>query len=125
VRTRNRAPGHPGTILKRLYLDNLETAADPVFFCRHFGEKEHLVYKKTGEIEPEKWTRFVNKVRLPGNKTGEFKKDAFNKAVHAVISMWDKLLLDMKNQNPAGCPGYLKNWNLDTGIDEDRADFWV
>lgn len=64
-------------------------------------------------------------MKLPGNKTGEFKKDAFDKAVAAVVDTWGHLFVDIENKNPDGPSAYVRNWNLDTGVDEDKAYFWT
>jgi Zinc dependent phospholipase C len=106
------------------FLSKIGSAEDPMPIFRHFAEEKNLAYKKTTEITPEEWLRFVNQVKLPGNKTGEFKKDAFDKAVAEVVAVWDKLFLDIDNKNPDGPAAYLKNWNLDTGVNEDQQYFW-
>ncbi len=107
------------------FLSRIDSAADPMPIFRHFGEEKHLVYKKTGDIDPEEQERFINKVRLPDNKTGEFKKDVFDKAVATVIDTWSRLFIDVVNKDPDGVTAYIKNWNLDTGIDEEKAYFWT
>lgn len=106
------------------FLSKISSAEDPIPVFRHFAEEEKLAYKKTNEITPEELRRFVNPVKLPGDKTGEFKKDAFDKAVAAVIDAWSRLFIDIENSNPDGPAAYLRNWNLDTGVNEDQAYFW-
>ena len=106
------------------FISRIEGAADPICICRNFEEKENIAYKKTPDISSDEWERFYGVVRLPGNKTGGFKQDVFEKAVDAVISTWDKFLSDVEKKIPVGCAEYLKNWNLDTGVDEDRPHFW-
>lgn len=106
------------------FLSKISSAADPVAIFRHFAEEKNLAYKKTVDITKEEWIEFVNKVKLPGKTIGQFKKDAFEKAVKAVIDAWGRLFVDIENKNPDGCVAYLKNWNLDTGVDEDVAYFW-
>lgn len=107
------------------FLSLIDSATDPIPIFRHFGKDKHLVYKKTRDIDPEEQEHFINKARLPGNKTGEFKKDVFDKAVATVIDMWGHLFIDIVNKNPDGVTAYIKNWNLDTGIDEEKAYFWT
>ena len=46
------------------FLSRIDSAADSMPIFRHFGEEKHLVYKKTGDIDPEEQERFINKVRL-------------------------------------------------------------
>jgi hypothetical protein len=106
------------------FISRINSASDPVPVFRHFAEEENLAYKKTTEFTPEERKRFIEEINLPGNKTGEFKKDAFNKAVDTVIQTWGRLFVDIENNNPPGTNTYIKNWNLDTGVDEDKQDFW-
>jgi hypothetical protein len=108
----------------RNFLSRIGSASDPMPVFRHFEEEENLAYKTTNEITPEERQRFIDQVRLPGNKTGEFKKDAFNKAVDTVVETWRRLFDDIENKKPDGPAGYIKNWNLDTGVDEDSQYFW-
>jgi hypothetical protein len=106
------------------FLSKISSATDPMPIFRHFAQEEKLAYKKTNEIAPEEWQRFINEVKLPGDKTGVFKKDAFDKAVVAVVAAWSRLFVDIEHKNPDGPAAYLKNWNLDTGVNEDQAYFW-
>jgi hypothetical protein len=107
------------------FLSKINSASDPIPIFRHFAEEKNLAYKKTTEITPEEDRRFIGQINLPGNKTGEFKKDAFDKAVSTLVETWDNLFVDIENNNPAGTRAYIKNWNLDTGVDEDKEDFWL
>ena len=107
------------------FLSRISSAANPVPVFRHFEEEANLAYKRTNEITPDERARFIDRVRLPGNRTGAFKTDAFNKAVSAVVDAWSRLFVDIKNGNPDGPVAYLRNWNLDTGVNEDKPDYWV
>jgi hypothetical protein len=106
------------------FLSRMSSAADPMPIFRHFAEEKNLAYKKTKDISQEERRQFIDKVKLPRNKTGQFKKDAFDKTVKAVMDVWGKLFVNIENKNPDGCEAYLKNWNLDTGVDEDVTYFW-
>lgn len=106
------------------FVSRINSASDPVPVFRHFAEEENLAYKKTTELTPEERKRFIEEINLPGNKTGEFKKDAFYKAVDTVIQTWGRLFVDIENNTSTGTNIYIKNWNLDTGVNEDKQDFW-
>src|SRR5208337_1654800 len=106
------------------FLSKINTAEDPAPIFRHIAQDNNLAYKITNDITPDEWRLFVNQVKLPGNKTGEFKKDAFDKAVAAVIDTWNHLFVDIRNKNPDGPAAYIKNWDLDTGVNEDKQDYW-
>lgn len=105
------------------FISRIDSAADPYPVFRHYADEKFLAYKKTKDITPEERQRFIDQVKLPGNKTGQFKKDAFDKAVNMVIDTWDLLFVDIKNNNPDGSTAYIKNWNLDTGVDKIRHIF--
>lgn len=99
------------------FLSRIGSAAEPIPVFRHIEEDLKLCYKKTNEITPEEWQLFVNQVNLPGNKKGEFKKDAFDKAVAAVVNTWGgHLFVDIENNKPDGPSTYIRNWDLDTGV---------
>lgn len=106
-----------------LYIINKVSDSTPIF--RHIGEKKHLFYKKVGDITIEERKKFIEEVKLPGNKIGKFKEDVFDKAVEKVIEVWQKLFVDIEQKNPDNCISYVKNWNLDTGVDEDGIYFWA
>ena len=78
------------------FLSRIDSASDPEPVFRHFAEEKDLAYKKTADITPEDRQRFVEKIRLPGNKTGKFKKDGFDKAVNTVIDTWGRLFVDIE-----------------------------
>ena len=106
------------------FLSRISSASDPIPVFRHFEEEAKLAYKKTNEINADERQRFIDQIKLPGNKTGAFKQDAFDKAVGTVIETWNRLFVDIEKNNPDGTTDYIRNWNLDTGINEDKPDFW-
>jgi hypothetical protein len=106
------------------FLSRIGSASDPEPIFRHIGEKTGLVYKTTAELTAEERSRFLDQVTLPGHKTGQFKKDAFDKAVTTVIDVWNRLFVDISNKNPDGCASYILNCNLDTGINEEAQVYW-
>lgn len=107
------------------FLSIISNVSDPIPIFRHIGEEKNLVYKKVSEIDDEERKRFIEEINLPGNKIGKFKEDVFDKAVAKVIEVWQKLFVDIEQKNPENCTSYIKNWNLDTGVDEDGIYFWV
>lgn len=100
------------------------TGGVPIPFSRHWQEDKSIAYKRTKDISVAEREKFIEKVKLPNGKTGDFKTDAFNKAVDNVIGVWKQLFDDIKNKTPGNCSKYIKNWNLDTGVDEDQIYFW-
>jgi hypothetical protein len=107
------------------YLSIISMVSDSTPIFRHIGEVKHLFYKKVSDITVEEWKRFIDEIKLPGNKVGRFKEEVFNKAVEKVINVWQKLFIDIEQKNPDNCRSYIKNWNLGTGVDEDKLYFWA
>ena len=85
----------------------------------------NLVYEKTTNFTDAETQRFIEAIKLPGGRTGNFKTDAFDKAVVHVIDIWTRMLTDLENQNLDNCEKYLKDWNLDTGVDAADEFFWI
>lgn len=106
------------------FLSIINTVSDPIPIFRHIGLEKNLVYKKVNEITVEERKKFIDEIKLPGNNIGKFKENAFNKAVEMVIEVWQKLFIDIENKKSENCASYIKNWNLDTGVDEDKIYFW-
>ena len=107
------------------FLSIISQGADPIPIFRHIGETKNLVYKKVGDITEEERKRFIDEINLPSGNTGNFKENAFYKAVEIVIGGWQKLFIDIENKNSENWVSYIKNWNLDTGVNEDEIYFWT
>jgi hypothetical protein len=107
------------------FLSIISNVSKPIPIFRHIGEEKNLVYKKVSEIDGDERTRFIEKINLPRNTIGRFKDDAFDKAVERVIEVWQQLFVDIEQNNTDNCVSYVKNWNLDTGVDEDEIYFWT
>jgi len=106
------------------FLSKISTAADPIPVFRHFGEEKSLVYKRVEGFDQEERKKFIEEVRLPGGKTGNFRKNVFDKAVAMVIDVWGTLFVDLERKDLSGFDACIKNWNLDTGVDENNIHFW-
>lgn len=106
------------------FVSIVENISDPIPIFRHIGKEKNLVYKKVNDITPEERKKFIDEVALPNGKSGNFKEVAFDKAVGEVIKAWQKIFIDIEANTPDNCLSYIKNWNLDTGVDEERMYFW-
>ncbi|MEJ2093264.1 MAG: zinc dependent phospholipase C family protein [Syntrophobacterales bacterium] len=106
------------------FISKIETSADPIYLFRHMGEDMHIVYKTTDDINAEEREKFIDNIKLPGGKVGNFKDHAFNKAVKEVIEIWTKLFDDIANNTTINSLPYIKNWNLDLGVDMNNCYFW-
>ncbi|MEW6418822.1 MAG: zinc dependent phospholipase C family protein [Nitrospirota bacterium] len=85
------------------FLSIISKVSDSTPIFRHIGEAKHLFYKKVGDITLEERKKFIEAVKLPGNKIGRFKEDVFDKAVDKVIEVWQKLFIDIEQKNPDNC----------------------
>lgn len=109
----------------KAYLAKLSMASDPIPIFRHVGEQLNLVYKKYNEIKPNEEKRYISDIKLPkGTTKGNFRDHAFDKTVKKVVEIWQKLFADIGANDSSNCATYLRNWNLDTGLDEDELHFW-
>ena len=60
---------------------------------------------------------------MPNGKTTNY-ADLFNEAVHKVAEIWQYLLKDIEGGSTDNTAGHIKDWNLDTGVDESVIDLW-
>jgi hypothetical protein len=106
------------------FLSKIGGAEDPGPVFRHVREEKNLAYKRVRDITAYERRRFIENVRLPSGKTGRFREDVFDKAVSKVIEIWGQLLVAIERQDMNIFTSTVRNWNLDTGVDEDRIYFW-
>jgi hypothetical protein len=79
-------------------------------------------YFAEAEIEPADRKKYIENVLLPGQPSISY--DAlFDRTVNIVVSKWKALFpLIEDGKNP---PLPVKDWDLDTGVDESRIDLWM
>lgn len=106
------------------FLARISSAAAPGPIFRHIREDTGLAYKRVEDFDADEKKRFIEEVRLPTGKTGRFRVEVFDKAVVTVVDVWDQLFKGVRLKNMSDFLGMIRNWNLDTGIDEDNAHFW-
>jgi hypothetical protein len=74
-------------------------------------------------IEPADREKYINKVLLPNRSIISYDV-LFDRTVNLVVSKWKNLfplIQDMKD--PLQLP--VKDWDLDTGVDESKIDLWM
>lgn len=108
----------------RNYKDRVDFSTNPGAIFRHiFGMIGIPAYKKASEILIDEKKKYIDGVLLPnGAKAGY--GDVFNRTVEKVVSIWKMLFQIVENSTPDSM-GSVKNWNLDTGVDESRIDLWI
>jgi hypothetical protein len=103
------------------YKGRLNFVADPGAIFRHVIGLTGRAYKKESEINSDERNKYIDKVRLPNGEISNY--DAiFNEAVQFIVDTWAQLFDDIEKKNTV--VGYIKDWNLDTGVDESRVDLW-
>jgi hypothetical protein len=112
----------------RLYLAGIGFSRTPNPVFRHIGNAAGVAYLKTTRIPEEHKERYYTNVKMPeGIQNSDFFSVVFSKAVQKTISTWDNLITDIESGDSKRClgaNGYIKNWNLDLGINADDADLW-
>jgi hypothetical protein len=106
------------------FLARISSAAAPGPVFRHIREETNLAYKRVEDFDADERKRFIQEVRLPAGKVGRFREDVFDKAVAKLMVAWDLLFRGMRLRNMGDFSASIKNWNLDTGVDEDHIHFW-
>ena len=125
---------HPGGVAKfndikpdewhSEFLSKISVAGSPPAIFRHIGQSLNLTYKKTADITDDEKEKFFTQVRLPRRNPGNFKNHVFDMAINEVLRVWDELFVDIENNTPEDSKAYIKNWNLDSGADEEDKYFW-
>ncbi len=86
-------------------------------WSRHVGQNSGLIYPATPD------NRYLLNLRVPGNATMNY-ADLLEKTERHILSFWDLALrATLTNETVDLAP--LRNWNLDTGKDEEgKLTFW-
>ncbi len=99
-------------------------AATPMPILRHLGEDKKVVYQPSNDLPAADRAAFVDAVKLPGGRVGAFKEDVFDKVVAQVLDVWRRLLGDVEGGRADAVEAYLRNWDLDRGVDLDGLALW-
>jgi hypothetical protein len=106
------------------FVARISSAAAPGPVFRHMREDTSLAYKRVEDFDVDERRRFIEEVRLPTGKSGRFREDVFDKAVEILIGVWNHIFNGVSRRAMDDFAAGVKNWNLDTGVDEDRIHFW-
>lgn len=105
------------------YKGKLNFVADPGAIFRHVVGLTGRAYKKESEINTDERNKYIDKVKLPDGGISNYEV-IFDKAVQLIVDTWAQLFDDIGKGNLNNIVGYIKDWNLDTGVDESRVDLW-
>ena len=105
------------------YKGRVNFIVDPGAIFRHVSGMTGFTYKKASDITQQERLKYIEKISQPNKKTDHYDK-IFDKAVGKAVDVWLNIYLNIIQNNPSKVTDYVKNWNLDTGIDESRIDLW-
>ena len=104
-------------------IDFAEGDSGAAAIFRHAGTIKKLVYKTSTQIaenQPDEYAKYFTNVLLPNGEEGNFEKDVAEKALENVTDAWNKIYESLTTSTLIA--EYIKNWNLDTGEDQDTPD---
>lgn len=94
-----------------------------VVLSRHIQKIEPYIYETKETLikkYPDRYKNYFSQVKLPCEKTGAFIPDGFERAVANVLSAWSQLYAGFTSE--IAVANIIKNWDLDTGVDQDSPD---
>lgn len=106
------------------YKGRVNFVVDPGAIFRHILGTAGFNYKKTSEITAEERQKYIEKVQLPNGLEDHY-DSVFKNVVDKVVAVWEKLFENITQGTPAKVTEYIKDWNLDTGVDESKIDLWT
>jgi hypothetical protein len=92
-----------------------------VALARHVAPKilDGSVYPLFEDVDRQ----YIDNLEVPGNKRMNY-DDIFDKGVSNVVRGWAVVASDVLRKTSLA-EGFLRNWNLDTGEDENKVKtFW-
>jgi hypothetical protein len=106
------------------YKGRVNFVADPAPIFRHvIGLKKREYIKKT-EIPDKELEKYVTNIEIPYSSKKSNYDEVFSKAVDLIVDTWLKLFEDIENGSFDNVAKYIKDWNLDTGVDESQIVLW-
>jgi hypothetical protein len=107
------------------YMKRVDFIADPKPIFRHVWGIEDFVYKTSIEIEKDKeaYVKYIEKVKLPDKREVHFDV-AFDQTLQKVADVWLSLFKGIETASTDNMEEYLKDWNLDTGVNEEKIYYW-
>ena len=106
------------------YRGRVNFVVDPGAIFRHVLGMAGFNYKKVSEITAEEFQKYIEKVRLPNRREDHY-DNVFKDVVDRVVAVWEKLFENITQETPDKVAEYIKDWNLDTGVDESKIDLWT
>jgi hypothetical protein len=105
------------------YKGRVNFVVDPGAIFRHVVGLTGRAYIRESEITPQDREKYIMEIRLPNREISNY-DSVFNKAVSLIVDIWLQLFQDIERGSPDGVAKYIKDWNLDTGVDESQIHLW-
>jgi hypothetical protein len=106
------------------YTGKVDFVADPRAIFRHLLNSVDRAYMKDSDIIPADRKKYIEEVTLPDGATSSYDV-VFNNAVNIISDTWLQLFKDIEVGKLDGVDKYIKDWNLDTGVDESKIVLWL
>lgn len=106
------------------YKGRVNFVVDPGAIFRHILGMAGFNYKKASEITTEERQKYIEKVQLPNGLEDHY-DSVFKNVVDRVVAVWEKLFENITQGTSDKVAEYIKDWNLDTGVDESKIDLWM
>lgn len=106
------------------YKSKVNFVADPGAIFRHVIGLTGRAYKKDSEISPEEKDKYINNMKLPDGKTANY-DTAFSNSVNLIVNTWLRIFDNIEKNSLNKIEEYVKDWNLDTGVNESLIDLWA
>lgn len=105
------------------YKGRVNFVVDPSAIFRHILGMTGFSYKKASDITPGERTKYIDNLVLPNGSSSKY-DSVFDNAVKRVVDVWMKIFDDIQKKSTNDVVTYIREWNLDTGVDENRIDLW-
>ncbi|MBF0520043.1 MAG: zinc dependent phospholipase C family protein [Nitrospirae bacterium] len=105
------------------YLKRVNFITDPNPIFRHIWGLKVFEYMYSSEISEKDTDKYIKNVKLPDGRTVTF-DTVFDETLRMVADTWIKLFKTIDAATTKSMGEYLKDWNLDTGVNEDKIDLW-
>lgn len=107
----------------RNYKKNVNFIVNPGAVFRHAVALTGRDYKKESDITPTDRVKYITNIKLPNGQISNYEK-VFDDAMNLVVDVWLKIFQNVNQGNCETVGEYIKDWNLDTGVNEQDIYFW-
>ncbi len=106
------------------YKSRVDFAVNPWPVARHIMRAADRAYGRYSKLEDGDRKRFIEEITLPNGTKGTY-PEQFEKTVDSILAVWVDVLHSISEKNLQKTQDAIKDWNLDTGVDERKIHFWL